>query len=646
MRTHGNTNTGRNACATFKSSMRFAALAFWPVLVFAQNPHEMTAPDIEAFLDGMVPTELHREDIAGAVIVIVKDGKILFAKGYGYAGVDRRKPVSPDATLFRPGSVSKLFTWTSVMQLVEQGKLDLDRDVNEYLDFKIPATYPQPITLRNIMTHTPGFEEAVKELFIRDVGDLKPLGEYLKERLPRRIFPPGTIPAYSNYATALAGYIVQRVSGVPYDVYVEQHILNPLGMTHTTFRQPLPDTLKPLMSSGYELASQPAKPFEVVQAWPAGSSATSGLDMARFMLAHLQDGRYEDAQILRPETARLMHSRQFGADPRLHGMCLGFYEETRNGHRIIGHGGDTIYFHTDLHLLPDSGLGFFISQNSAGKALIRTTVWEAFLDRYFPYQPPASPAVTSAKEDARLVSGRYIVSRRSETTLLKVGTLGGELKVFSNRDGTISASQFRNPNGQPKRFSEIGPLLFREVNGQSLLAFRRGDSGRMMLGIDYPFMVFQPARWYQDSAVNLFIIGATVVVLALTVLVWPAASAVRWHYGWKLNLSPAQRRLRTLVRIVCLLDLVFVLSPLALLPAFGDPGILSSRLDPWIRLLQIVGWLGVVGTLLALYNFVRSWANEKRWWFTKIADSAIALASVGFVWFIFNWNMLHWTLNY
>ena len=594
----------------------------------------------------MVPIELHRQDIAGAVVVIVKDGKILFAKGYGYADVDQRKPVSPDGTLFRPGSVSKLFTWTAAMQLVEQGKLDLDRDVNEYLDFNIPRTFAQPISLRHIMTHTPGFEEAVKELFVRDVKDLKPLDEYLRERLPQRIFPPGITPAYSNYATAMAGYIVQRVSGVPYDVYVEQHILNPLGMRHTTFRQPLPDTLKPIMSNGYVLASQPAKPFEVVQPWPAGSSSTTGLDMARFMIAHLQDGQYEGAQILRPETARLMHSRQFGADPRLRGMCLGFYEETRNGHRIIGHGGDTIYFHTDLHLMPDSGLGFFISQNSAGKGVIRVAIWEAFLDRYFPYHPPAAPAAASAKEDTRLVSGRYIVSRRSETTVLKVGTVAGELKVFPNRDGTISASQLRDLNGQPKHFREIGPLSFREVNGQSLLAFQREGSGRLILGIDYPFMVFQRASWSQDSALNLVIIGSSVVVLALTILVWPVAAAVRWHYGWNLSLNPVQRRLRTLVRVVCLLDLFFVLSPLALLPAFGDPGLLSSRLDPWIRLLQLVGWLGVVGTLVALYNVIKSWANEKRWWFTKIADSAIALACVGFVWFIFNWNMLHWSLNY
>jgi CubicO group peptidase (beta-lactamase class C family) len=345
--------------------------------------HEMTSSDVEAFLDGIMPQQLARENIAGAVISIVKDGKPLFAKGYGYADVEKRIPVSADGTLFRPGSISKLFTWTAVMQLVEQGKLDLDRDVNDYIDFKIPATYSQPITLRNIMTHTPGFEETVQELFVADAKDLKPFGEYLKEHLPSRIFPPGTTPAYSNYATTIAGYIVQRVSGQDYYDYIEQHILNPLGMSHCTFRQPLPDSLKNLMSKGYEVASEPAKNFEYVEAAPAGSSSVTATDMTHFMIAHLQNGEYQGVSILRPETAQLMHSHQFENFPGMNAMALGFYEETRNGHRIIGHGGDTQYFHSDLHLVHDSQIGFFISYNSAGKGetSAREAVWHAFLDR-------------------------------------------------------------------------------------------------------------------------------------------------------------------------------------------------------------------------------------------------------------------------
>src|SRR5436190_1378916 len=200
------------------------------------NVHEMTAADVESFLDGIVPLQLKQSDIAGATISVVKDGKLLFAKGYGYADVQKKQPVSAQETLFRPGSISKLFTWTSVMQLFEQGKLDLDRDVNEYLDFRIPEAFGKPITLKNIMTHTPGFEEQIKDLFTNKPGSPN-LGEYLKTHIPGRIYPPGTVPAYSNYATALAGYIVQRVSGRPFEDYVEENIIKPLNMTHSTFKQ-------------------------------------------------------------------------------------------------------------------------------------------------------------------------------------------------------------------------------------------------------------------------------------------------------------------------------------------------------------------------------------------------------------------------
>jgi CubicO group peptidase (beta-lactamase class C family) len=613
------------------------------------STHELTAADVEAFLDGLMPLQLQREDIAGAVVVVVKDGKILFGKGYGYSDVEKKIPVTADATLFRPGSVSKLFTWTAVMQQVEQGKLDLDRDVNDYLDFKIPPRDGKPITLRNIMTHTPGFEETIQQLFISDSKDLVPLGDYLKAHLPNRVYAPGTLPAYSNYATTIAGYIVQRTSGQSFDDYIEQHILTPLGMSHTTFRQPLPAGLVPLMSKGYQRGSLPAKPYEVVQAAPAGSSATTGDDMARFVIAHLQNGQYEGAQILRPETAQLMHSAQFHNLPQLNGMALGFYEETRNGHRIIGHAGDTEYFHSDLHLIPDANVGIFMSYNSAGKGEIspRNAMWEKFLDRYFPYQPTDTPAIASAKKDASEVAGRYLNTRRGDTTLFRMFASVGQAKVAVNTDDTISIDALKDLNGQPKKFREIGPMLFQEVGGQDLLGFKQ-DSGRLVMAAgEFPFMVFQKARWYENSALNTFVIVGALVVFALTLLLWPIGALIRRHYGRKLEMELGERRRRLLVRVVCLLDLAFVLGLVLFFSiAIKDIALLSPKFNGWLRLIQLLGWLGVVGTLIAIYNAFRSWSNGQRWFWSKLGDTAIAVACLGFVWFVFAWNMLTLSLRY
>ena len=611
--------------------------------------HEMTADDVSSFLDGIMPQQLAVNDIAGVVISVVKDGKVLFAKGYGYSDVAKKVPVSADTTLFRPGSISKLFTWTAVMQLEEQGKLDLDRDVNDYLDFKIPSTYPKPITLRNIMTHTPGFEETVQELFVKDQKDLKPLGHYLKQHLPARIFPPGATPAYSNYATAMAGYIVQRVSGQDYFDYIDEHILKPLNMTHSTFRQPLPDTLKSMVSNGYEVASQPAKEFEFVEAAPAGSSSVSALDMTHFMLAHLQDGKYEGAQILKPETVGLMHSRQFANLPTMNGMCLGFYEETRNGHRIIGHGGDTEYFHSDLHLIPDAQVGFFVSYNSAGKgeSSAREAVWHAFLDRYFPYEPPQGEAVPNSAQDIQSVSGHYIVSRRADTTIMKILTFAGEAKTYGNDDGTLSVSDLKEPSGEPKKFREIAPLMFRDVNGQDRVGFKRDNSGNFVAVIDFPFMVFQKSSWTENSAFHQPLIIGSLTIIALTLILWPVMALIRRHYGRPLEITPEQRRVRLLVRLACLFIAVFVAAYAIFFSlALKDIGLLSPRGNPWIRLIQIVGWLGILGTIAALYNAAQSWRAVHRWWLAQISETVIALAFIGVVWFVFTWNLLHWSLQY
>ena len=222
-----------------------------------------TVEEMEAFVDGFMDAQMKSGPIAGAAVVVVKDGQVFFQKGYGYEDTEKRTPVDPAQTLFRPGSVSKLFTWTAIMQLVEQGKIDLDADVNTYLkDFKVDATFPEPVKVRNIMTHTGGFEDGgVGYLFAGTAEDLLPLGEWLAAHQPARVRPPttdfsdGTNASYSNWATALGGHIVEVVSGQSFDDYIEQHIFQPLGMERSTFREPLPEPLAPRMSGGYTLRS-------------------------------------------------------------------------------------------------------------------------------------------------------------------------------------------------------------------------------------------------------------------------------------------------------------------------------------------------------------------------------------------------------
>ena len=602
----------------------------------AQQAPPLTPADLSTFFDGLVPAVLERDDIAGAVIAVVKDDQVLFAKGYGWADVSARRPVTTDATLFRPGSISKLFTWTAVMQLVEQGKLSLEADVNQYLDFKIPATYPRPITLRDIMTHTPGFEESVKDLFVKTTAGLRPLGEYLRTHLPARIFPPATTPAYSNYGTALAGYIVERVSGQPFDRYAEEHIFKPLRMTRTTFAQPLPSGLAPFMATGYRRASQPAKEFELVVPYPAGSLSTTAMDMVRFMRAELRGGELDGTRILQASTLAQMHSRQFGLHERMNGMCLGFYEESLNGHRIIGHGGDTFWFHSALHLMQDQTLGFFISQNSAGKeGPIRGIVWKKFLDRYFPYTLPDEKPLPTAKADAQRVAGFYESSRGFQTSIARAAMLGEEIKITINDDGTISLPAYRDYSGSPKHLREIAPMLFREVRGQEMIAFLPDRRAVMT----FPAMTLLPLPWHDNQTLGLAVAGGSIGILALTIMLWPVAAATRRHYGQKLGLSPASRRARFWARIACALDLLFLVLLLVVAPDIEEPGDLNHDFDNWMYVVQAVGVLGALGTAAVVYNMLRAWRDEGRWWFARVHETAVLVACAGFIWFCWNWKL-------
>ncbi|HWA31714.1 MAG TPA: serine hydrolase domain-containing protein, partial [Rhizomicrobium sp.] len=449
----------------------------------ASQAHQMTPGDLRAFFDGMVPYAIHRDDIAGATLVVVRDGQIIFSQGYGYADIKKKKPVIADQTLFRPGSVSKLFTWTAVMQLVEEGKLNLDADVNQYLDFKVPDAFGKPITLRNIMTHTAGFEESVSELFLQKASQQFPLREYLIKHMPARIFPPGKVVAYSNYATTLAGYIVQRVSGEPFDDYIADHIFKPLDMNNSTFKQLPPPALMKNMASGYKQASDPTpQPYEIVEAAPAGALASTATDMAHFMIAHLNGGEYNGARILKPETVKEMHSLNYVLAPGLNGFDLGFYQENRNGHQIIGHGGDTEVFHSDLHLITDANTGIFMSFNSAGKdggvEAVRVAIFRAFLDRYFPYTPPAEKTVADPDKDNARVAGYYVASRRKDTALRLLFQLG-QTAVVAQPDKTITVDMLKDFAGVPKKWRNVGPLTYREVGGQAHLKFVTDKDGNI-----------------------------------------------------------------------------------------------------------------------------------------------------------------------
>jgi CubicO group peptidase (beta-lactamase class C family) len=626
-----------------------------PADVAASATGSLTRADLEAWLDGFMPYALERGDIAGSVVVVVKDGRILFQKGYGYADVAARKPVDPRRTLFRPGSVSKLVTWTAVMQLVEQGKLDLDRDINAYLDFEIPPRDGKPITLRNIMTHTTGLEETARALITSDAKNIPPLSDYLKHWVPPRIFPPGVTPAYSNYATSLAGYIVERVSGQPFDDYLDRHIFAPLGMRHSSFRQPLPAALQPLMSKGYKLASDDKpKPYEIVTSAPAGSLAASGEDMGRFMIAHLQNGAYGSGRILQAATAEQMHGTALTILPPLNRMLLGFYETNINGRRAIAHGGDTQWFHSYLHLFPDDGVGLYVSVNSDGKegaaGAIRTALFEGFADRYLPGPDPQGKVdPETAKQHAQQIAGRYENSRRAQTSFISLAYLMAQVKVVANEDGTITVPMLTGLNGEPKKFREIAPYVWRNVAGSDRIAGKVVDGRVERFSTDplSPFMVFDRTPWWRSAGWLMPLLGVALAALLLTVLAWPVSALVRRYYGVGYRLSGRDARAHRLVRIASLAVLVVAGAAFAMVGSMlSSFELMTPKTDIVIHLLRVLATIVVpMGAAVAVWN---AWTvlRSGRRWPAKLWSIVLAVSCLGILWVCVVFRILGYSANY
>jgi CubicO group peptidase (beta-lactamase class C family) len=619
-------------------------------IVPAPAAHALTADDVQAYTDGLIPYAMERGDVAGIVVVVVKDGQVLFEKGYGYADVKTRKPVDPKTTLFRPGSISKLFTWTAVMQLVAQHKLDLDTDINTYLDFKIPEAFGKPITLRNLMTHTPGFEEAIRNLGTTDPKGLLTLETYLKEWVPTRIFPPGEISAYSNYGAALAGYIVQRVSGEPFERYIDEHIFAPLDMQHASFAQPLPKAIAGDMSTGYELASGDPQKFEYINVAPAGALAASGDDIAHFMIAHLNDGAYGHARILDAATAQQMHTTTFTPDPALPGMALGFYHEDRNGETVIGHGGDTMYFHSDLHLILAHHVGFFISQNSVGHtdAHIRKALFEGFMDRYF--AAPASsepPTLKTADADAKAIVGDYESSRRSESSFLSLANLLDQSKVTADKDGILTVSDLTGMNGVPLKWREVAPGRWREVNGVQMLDahFENGVAASLTTDQFPPILILQRAT--VSSSWGLPLAGATVAMLFLTAIFWPIKAVLRWRYQRPLGLTGYKRLAYRWSRVAALVDSAMIAGWLTFLTMGSSNLTLLGTSTDWIvTTLHALTAIGVILTLAAFWEVRVAFADPARPWWTKATDVLLALACISFSWLAIAYHFVGFAGNY
>jgi CubicO group peptidase (beta-lactamase class C family) len=612
--------------------------------------------EFEAFADKIINEELSTSYVPGAVISVVKDGKLFFAKGYGYANVEKKIPVVADKTLFRVASLSKLFTATAAMQLYEQGQIDLNADVNKYLtNFQLENPFPEPVRVSQLMTHTDGTTKRRIGLAARTARQMKSLGDYLAEYMPPVVWRPGELYSYSSHSTALLGYLVEKISGIPFVEYINKNILQPLEMHQSTFLQPPPPPLVDDLATGYQYQNGQFKvvPYLYLNIAPAASMSATATNMANFMIAHLQLGRYKNSRILEADTVRLMHEQHFTHHPKLPGTGYSFRERLENNIRTIGHLGSLRGYSSSLTLMSDRNIGIFIATNSfsgvAGKFLTR------FLDRYFPVNNKATPVKPLALTDEQLnrFTGTYRDVEYPRSTFAKVTASFKHINIKKGENGTLTITTpglFFLGNTPKHKLIPVEPLLFKRSEDDAYTAFGEDNQGNIAFAFNPLWSkigTYERIPWYETIWVQLGILGFCTFFFLSASVVGLIRPLINYLRGKSFETEQYLRSAWILAGLVGTFNVVFLIGlslSLRLIGiwklVYGVPAIVIGLLC--LPLITTVLTLKL--TLLTL----SAWINKRLFFHkqTEIQISSlthyffITLAALIFVPFLAYWNLL------
>lgn len=635
----------------------YPLIAFFLLLAACAGPtthtvSEATAPRVESAqltdpgeFEAWVNSFLaqHTSDSQAPIgLVVVKNGVVFFQQGYGQVNDEGNAPVTPDQTLFRAASVSKLVTATAIMQLVEQGKLNLDADINTYLTrFQLENNYPSPVTVRHLLTHTSGIEDRLFGNSVPSADQLVSLGDYFAAHVPRRIRPPGEQIAYSNTGMALAGYLVEVVSGLPFEEYIERNIFQMLGMTRSSFRQPYPAHLAPnVVPSGADSGA--------ILGYPSGSMISTVADMGRFITAHLNGGRLGDARILSEESVREMHQQHFTGHEHMPGIAYGFFENFTNGRRVLFHTGLSGH-QSLLILLPEEKVGFYLvlSARQGGPYQdLRKKFLQAFLERYYPATQPSTlhaPPPDFAQRAERF-TGLYRPNLLPHTTIETLGNMGADTRVTLNGDGTLTVAL--PPLGAESfRVVKVEPFLFRSEDG-FYFAFGEDEHGKFtrldMSGSIVDPVSFNRLRWYESGTLHAILAVLGFFVFLSFCLIAFLRFILRLFHKAPRNESSTSRIPRLAWPTAALVSALVTLSPvLAIVWYFiGDPELRPYKIETTLYLSLSVLQLAALLGLALPYFALKVWKSGEWSAALRVYYIIVALAGVLMIPFLYYWNLL------
>lgn len=627
---------------------------FLVINVEAKESNQLNVNSVQETIDEVINRQLVENNIPGATISIVHNQDIIYKRGYGYSDLKDELSVNPNETLFRIGSISKLFTWTAVMQLVEQGKLDLNEDINTYLDFEIPnqiynsSIKPQPITLYHLMTHTSGFEDIKKDLAFINPSLMPTLKEYIYTNLPNRIFHPGEVVAYSNYGAALAGYIIELVSKQTFHEYIEKYIYTPLQMQHSSFEQPLPHSLMNNIAHASKFID--GKYIEddfIYLLQPAGAMSTTSDDLARFMIAHLNKGNYQNQSILQLETIEKMHQTQFSHHSLLDGMTLGFVEYEVNGYRVLFHGGDSFSFNSWLYLVPELNLGLFVSYSGSNYKM-GPELFQQVMDAIDPSNIDHVIGSPTKESNNRIYMGEYFPNQRNLTTDERLLVLNQSMIVKQDENGFLVVNYL----GEKRSFIEIGSGIYQSITNEpsispygalNRLVFEKDDSGTMFLYTDGK-MSYSKAAWYETSTVTILSIVISIVIILISILLWYFQITIKLIKRQPLKgmkLEKVVHRLALLFGTLLVMMLALILSTIVdFHPLYQQPLSAFGDNTKWFPLIEKLGYILIILSGLLLVSTMFLWFKKVCRIRILIHYSIYTVASVLLILVLNYWNLI------
>lgn len=596
----------------------------------------LDSASLEAFMDGQIEAYMQEMHINGVTVSVVRGQELYWSKGYGWADEEAGVEVDPAKSLFRMGSISKTFVWTAVMQLYEQGKLDLDADITTYIkDFELDDSYSEPITMKHLMSHSAGFEDYYIQLFSTDSLPPPSLAAELNKHMPGRVRPPGVHSSYSNHGTGMAAYIVEQISGLTWDEYVQQHIFDPLGMSKSTFKYIVPDELKKIHAKGYTYSEgrYTSQKLKGIPLAPVGIAATTANDMAPFMIAHINNGRYKDVQLLDSATSALMQTTLHTHAEGLRGMCYGFFDHSRNGYKIVGHGGATEYFFSFMPLMPNEDIGIFISTNTQGGTDLIKKVTNAFFDRYFPNKQEIEE-IEISEEELKAFVGRYSSNRRPINRFTKIIGLINSPAIVTVKNGKLHTG-----GSYPKTWLPIGPQTFQDSKSTDRISFEKDESGTYsyMYVDSSPHVAMERVGGIESRVLNIFVLLMGLGLSLFALIYWSISFFFKRRY--KLSTSrqlPFSSKMLTFGNVVLLVG--FALSFGAILEDALQRDTIGTDYIPFI-LSGVFALVSIFQLILAFGHFRKNIKMRSRLFYLLLSVGMLGLTILMNYWNLIGFNM-------